>query len=678
MKKPPNTDFISIFQRIITNFENLRFKEKGMKQSYGIVYTPKELVEFIVDNVFKIYFIELFQKFNIPTKKCEEFSTVIYNNRHIFKDKIESIKILDPASGSGRFLISIAKYLFKLYKLLNSDESYFELKKKIIENNLYGVEIDNSAYFISKIRLLDWLYSNEEKYHNIKDRFDNFLEIHDKEAIIDILGIRFNIFNMDFLLEFNENIFNIIVGNPPYVENKKIRDSNYKNQLSRRFESAYRLYDLSILFIEKAIELLKDKEGILSFIMPNKFLAADYGVKIRNLLLNKTKLKELTNISSFPIFSNSATYPVIITLKKEKPDTSNDFFIREINKMDDFINHSKNKRKTISQDLIKIFPKNVIPIKPNLEFVNKLFINYKPFSEVISDMKLLYRPFGFINWAKNLNNISQTKHSYRDLILLGTGNVGKYFIQFKKRIKIAKNDIKVSYFKYTPNFENQWSDLNSEKLIFREIAKESTWVYDPGIFTNVTGLYFVKIPSFNTDKLFCLLAIMNSKILDITFKVLYGSLHMSGGYLRFNGSFIKSLPIPEKFPESLSKISKILQFLSQLKYELSFNSNSLYLKEFDISQIERLFNFYNNLCNALINQLYLKDQEFKELDIFLNSKNFFPSIKTKYFEPLYKLPKYKVYEKEEIYNILDKVENVLANLNLNKELMEMIKKRQIN
>ena len=154
------------------------------------------------------------------------------------------------------------------------------------------------------------------------------------------------------------------------------------------------------------------------------------------------------------------------------------------------------------------------------------------------------RPFGFIKWAENFKFMSKYKTSDKDLLLLGTGNVGKYFINFNKRIKIAKVDKEISYFSYQPAYKEVWSKLSSEKLVFRELSKELTFVYDPGIFANLTGLYFLKVPSFKTNDYFCLLSILNSDIINTAFNALYGTLHMSGGYLRYNGSFIKNLPMP--------------------------------------------------------------------------------------------------------------------------------------
>ena len=152
--------------------------------------------------------------------------------------------------------------------------------------------------------------------------------------------------------------------------------------------------------------------------------------------------------------------------------------------------------------------------------------------------------------------------------------------------------------------------VKREKIIFREIAKELTCVYDPGIFTNITGLYFIRIPSITTEILYCILTILNSKLLDVVFKTLFSSLHMAGGYLRFNGSFIKRLPILKEFPQIFSLIGKLLQFLSQLSYDINSGLREEYR---DLSeQIKKWTDFFSNLANSLVQLLFFKDYLNKE------------------------------------------------------------------
>jgi hypothetical protein len=503
-----------------------------------------------------------------------------------------------------------------------------------------------------------WAYNNSNL-----DEIENF---------INKFNLNFNIFNLDYLLELDSTGIDIIIGNPPYVENKKILDIEFKKKIKKKFESAYGLFDLSVIFIEKSIELLKNGVGCLSFLTTNKFLSADYGLKIREMILRDTELKEIINISSLPIFQKTAAYPIIISFKK-RTNTSNTILIKKFESMKDFKYLQNEKITKLPQDSIKNLPSSVIPTSPDINLVNFLYTNFKPMIQVIKGLKIIYRPFGFINWADHFTNISKNKTSNKDLILIGTGNVCKYYVNFNKRIKIAKVNHEISYFSFPSEKKEVWDKLNSEKIIFREIAKDITCVYDPGIYINLTGLYFLSVPSFKTNDYFCLLSIMNSDIINLVFKALYGTLHMSGGYLRFNGSFIKKLPMPEVFPTSLSYLGKINQFLSQLRFELLQEPND----EILLLEIEKLLDFYQNLTNSLVTQLYLQYEPYDELNKLLNSPDSVPNIKIKNFKHRFELPKYLTYLKGELKENLNQINNSFNSLNDNSKLVDQINKSSV-
>jgi len=163
---------------------------------------------------------------------------------------------------------------------------------------------------------------------------------------------------------------------------------------------------------------------------------------------------------------------------------------------------------------------------------------------------------------------------------------------------------------------------------------------------------------------------MNSGIINSVFKALYGTLHMSGGYLRFNGSFIKKLPMPEIFPTSLSYLGKIIQFLSQLRFEILQEPDD----EIQLLEIERLLDFYQNLTNSLVAQLYLKFEPYDELNKILNSPNSIPNIKIKYFKRRFDLPKYLTYIKGELKENLNQINNTFNILYRNSKLVDQINK----
>ena len=636
---------------IINKFETERFKDKKSSKSLGVFYTPWKIVNFIVSNAFKIYFEELFQSPKSSGMKFDynEMKHLLNENKSFrskLKSEINTMKILDPASGSGRFLISAANFLYNIYKLLYKNQNDFSIKKKIIQTHLYGIDIDHQANIISNLRLANWLYEGSDT-----DPFDMMrsnLKILNIKKKLNQLDIRCNLFDEDFLLDFNQRNFSIILGNPPYIENKKITDPQFKKHLNEKFVSAYKLFDLSVIFIEKSINILDQKNGVLSFLTTNKFLAADYGIKIREIILKNTQIREIINISSLNSFKQISTYPIILFLKRG-PNDSNFLSIQKFETIEQFSNHRGNKIHTFSQEKIQNFPKCAIPLSGNIELIDYIYSKYKKLSEVFKDLKITYRPFGFIDWVKESKNIIEKSNSYNDLILLGTGNVNRYHIDFDKYIKVAKNKYFHPFFQYGEKYRNIWTDLSSEKLIFREIAKNLSFVYDPGVFVNLTGLYFLQVSSFNTDQLFGLLTILNSEILNTLFKSLYGTLHMSSGYLRFNGSFIKNLPIPGTIPNFFSNLGKILHFLSQLKFELIRKIHYKQLNEIRLDKIEILLEYYNNLTNFWVNKLYLNppnDSDFpKEL----------PNFCFKFIFPHYHCLYFKHYSSEEINQILNDI-----------------------
>ena len=657
-------------ESVIKSFEEKRIAEKFDKRDHGITYTPQPIADLIVLNIFRIFVSDISEILNV----AENFNTILQlskffiehkNLKNKLKTRLKHIKILDPACGSGRFLIAAADLLFNFYKICEPEQNFYDLKKKIIQNHIFGIDIDKTAISMSKLMLIKWIYSENEI--GLNENKNNHPSLGEIEDFIDSIDLNFNLFNMDYLLEFEEQDFDIIIGNPPYVKNKKIGDKEFKKELQKNFDSAYRLYDLSVVFIEKSLKLLKSGIGCLSFLTTNKFLSAEYGLKIRELLLQITEIKEILNISSLPIFKNTAAYPIILSCKKNQ-NIKNTIVIKKYDNIADFKQlHSKNLIK-FPQSKILSLPSFIIPLNSDTNLINHLYANFKPLSIAIKDLNILYRPFGFIKWAENFKYMKKNKVSDKDLILLGTGNVGKYFINFNKRIKIAKIDKKISYFSYQPEFKKIWCKLSSEKLAFREISKGITCVYDPGIFTNLTGLYFLKVPSFKTNDYFCLLAILNSDIINTVFNALYGSLHMSGGYLRYNGSFIKNLPMPERFPTSLSYLGKIIQFLSQLKFELLQEP----IDEIQLLEIEKLLTFYQSLTNSLVAQLYLQYEPYNELNNLLNSPNLVPNIEIKNFRLRFDLPNYLTYLKEELKETLNQINNLFNFLYDNSKLVDQI------
>ncbi len=670
-----NVEFLTQIKQHILEFESKKTQQRDMQKVNGSVYTPFRITNFISNNLLTFYLKQC-----LPPKKRSEFTDasdileavdqILSKYPELKEDlalRFSKIKVLDPACGTGRFLLSFADLFCKFLKILHPEKSIPSLKVQIMRNNLYGIELDEEAHFISLLRMYHWIESSKTRNESGNTKIHNgvnFTNNRIKHLISQSLENR--ICRSEFLLKYNPKFkFDLILGNPPYIQNRTIRPKSYKTELYKRYKSAYKLFDISILFIEKSLDLLRNEYGLLSFILPNKFLSANYGLKIRKLIFQGTKIKQLYPLSSLPIFPGTATYPIILMLNKSSDTLMNRILIRNYGDVKDFKSNGFISQSYYSQSEISKYPNYVIPIKGNIKLVSYLYENYQKFSDSFINLEIQYRPYGFLNWANHFKSLSNKKKTEKDLILLGTGNIGKYHIKFEKTSKIAKFAFLPSYFHINENHKPAL--MNEEKLLFREIAKHLTCVYDPGLFTNITGLYSIRIPSFTTEDYFSLLAILNSKFIDLVFNTLFSTLHMSGGYKRYNGSFIKTLPIPNYFPPSIAKLAKIVQFLSQLKYESNQNPYSFKSLR-NISYISEYISFFSELIEIFIKKLYcedlIKDQN-QSLLLIADLLNYEPQIdefEFKYPISRFDLPKYKSYSPADLAINLNWIASIYAKL----------------
>ena len=661
-------------EELLEILDKINSKSHFNRQKNGIVYTPLKLADFLTKNILKFYLVDLINDFLFKNyEQSISFSDLLgllsslkENEKGVIWEQITFLRILDPSCGSGRFLITIAENLLILLKRLKPKYLVQDLKEYILRKNLFGVDIDKLAVSVSKLRLFEWFIKEFEKSPKIAVKINNIEKEINK--ISKDLNLELNICNQDFLLEYGLKEFNIILGNPPYVENKKIKDANYKKNL-KKFNTAYGLYDLSILFVEKSLDILDPRLGYLSFIITNKFLAADYGKKIRKKLINESQILEIYDISSLSLFRSTASYPIIISLSKNKRNSNIAIKILDSEPAPTNLSVANMKTVYIQQNRVKKFPSYVLPLTLDMELINTVCSNYENLSSIFDDLNILYRPFGFIKWANNFVFIKDKKSSDQDLILLGTGNVGKFHIKFEKAIRIANRKMSIAYFNYNSQFDKIWPNLTSQKLLIREIAKEITVTYDPGLYTNLTGVYAIIVPTFTTDQYFCLLTILNSTLMNKIFNGLYGTLHMAGGYLRYNGSFIKRLPMPPSMPISLAHIGRIMQFLSQLKYE---QKNSKNLQNLIANKISDLIEFFGRLSNEMVDYLYLELSNRKEIANLLNSNEIFPKVNFKYFLPRFNLSRYQCYNLDELENIINEIYDFYYKFSHNKDLLEEI------
>ena len=278
--------------------------KKQRRKEHGIYYTPRFVTDYIVK---------------------ETVGRFLKERSH---NEILNIKILDPACGSGSFLIRACDELLN-YHAYRSGKSVTELDQwerlPILIKNIFGVDLDMQAVEIARLNLLLRSLARRETLPSLADniRQGNSLISGTEEELRSYFGDKWQEkkpFNWE--QEFKDIVadggFDVAIGNPPYVRIQTLpRDeANYYREF---YQSAFGSFDIYILFLEQAIKLLKPG-GRLGFITSGKFLKADYGKRIQQLLHQICTVESIMDLSAQQVFAEATTYPVIIVLKKAAED----------------------------------------------------------------------------------------------------------------------------------------------------------------------------------------------------------------------------------------------------------------------------------------------------------------------------------------------------------------------
>ncbi|OFI05803.1 type IIS restriction enzyme Eco57I [Clostridium acetireducens DSM 10703] len=296
-----------IYKKDIDKFINI------IEDIYNVILQP-------IDSIYKITAIIKYKRklniknsynfgdfyYNIMDKNKEKgvIYTPDYIARYVVKNTIskESIiknpylKIVDPACGCGNIIINCFNHLRKLF-IENLDEinefNNISLKKEdidrhIICNNLYGFDIDIIAL---KILIIDLFY------------------------LSGIIGANF--LNRDFLIELDDEKFDIFIGNPPYVGHKFI-DKEYSSIIKKKYFNIYKdKSDLHYCFFLQSLNML-NKKGKISFITSRYFLEGPSGENLRKILKNVCSINKIVDFYGIRPFKNIGIDPLIIFLINEQ------------------------------------------------------------------------------------------------------------------------------------------------------------------------------------------------------------------------------------------------------------------------------------------------------------------------------------------------------------------------
>ncbi len=280
-------------------------KIKSRRKKDGVFYTPKYITKYIVDNTVgtlctdKKASLQINEEEYIYNKSRKKKTTQeLLTKLTEYRDWLLQITVCDPACGSGAFLnqalaflITEHKYIDQLQAKLFGDSIIIsDIEKSILENNLFGVDINEDGVEIAKLSL--WLRTAKPN-RKLNDLSNN---IKCGNSLIDdpkIAGEKAFNWEKEFPQVFENGGFDVIISNPPYVT-RGISES-VKKELNTKYVTAQYQLDLYVAFIEKGISILKNVSEI-SYIVPNSWL--------KNLMMSECRKFILTNLNIESIIPN--------------------------------------------------------------------------------------------------------------------------------------------------------------------------------------------------------------------------------------------------------------------------------------------------------------------------------------------------------------------------------------
>lgn len=629
---------LSVIEEVTAEIEGTTTdKSKSKRKKDGVFYTPKYITQYIVENTIgtlckekrkqlEIKEIEFDGTYRTKDDNLSSKGKKLYQKLNDYKEWLLSLKIIDPACGSGAFLNQALNFLIQEHKdiddiiaeLTNSALRLFDTEKSILENNLYGVDINEESVEIAKLSL--WLRTahKDRKLSNLSNNIKCGNSIIEDSSIA---GDKAFNWHEEFPEIMQNGGFDIVIGNPPYVRAELLGE--YQEYLNKNYSLYNPAGDLFSYFYEKSFKILKPHTGLFGFIS-NTFDKTTAGVSIREYLQKEILLLKYIDFTEVQIFEGATTYPVIITAQNISSDDnvfnyikipkSSQSFVIDIDshnavQVEQYSLEKSNwsfKSKTAANLISKLSNNQSIKdvygksYRGLLTGLNEAFIIPKSLN-VREHVKPIYEGKELSKWT-NHESVQQlilfeskwTKHEYGDEITeeLALQKLERDYTALIKQILPFEERAKKRYDKGEFFWElrncSYYDLFKRPKVVFPNLQNSNKFSFD------ITGAY-INAPAviLPTNDRF-LISILNSNL--VWYFLTNICVVRSGGYIEVKPQYFEQIPIPEIINKSeLEEITIRVIELTE-NYQKTTDSFIKYFKsQFKLEKLSKKLDNWHDL-----------------------------------------------------------------------------------
>jgi type I restriction-modification system DNA methylase subunit len=677
-----------IFEHSLNEIEEINADLKGeevdssksRRKKDGVYYTPKYITKYIVEHTVGKLCEEKKTELNILDERFTESGRRTQKGIADLKDYREwllGLTICDPACGSGAFLNQALEFLISEHKYIDELQAKYhgetlvlsDIEQQILENNLFGVDINEESVEIAKLSL--WLRTAQKgrKLTSLNNNIKCGNSLIDDP---DVAGEKAFKWEEEFPSVFENGGFDVVIGNPPYLRIQGIKDAypELPPYYEKNFRSATGNYDIYVLFMEQSYSLINEK-GQVSFILPHKFLISEFGQGIREFLAEQNAVSSLLHFEEHLVFEVT-TYTCIINFDKKKNDDLKFAYIKPMEIINPF-EFEEMSQKKLSGDKWNLMGK----IKTNLfqkladqpytaeDIFEKIFVGLQTSADKIYLIDGKVKGKYVVGYSKSLDRkveiekeLMKPQLKGKDIskycrlenqfyvifpyILCEEGNAEEMTEEYIKKhypkgysyLKENEDDLrgresgrmdKEGWFLYI--YPKSLTEFEQPKIITPEISLGTNMTFDNGEMYHNTKCYsfVLKEPKISDYKYY--LSILNSNLL--WFYLTNTGYVLRGGYFTFKTKYLNPFPLPEEPKEKKPFIEKVDQMLllnSDLQ-QVENNLTELLLSKFEIEKLsKKLQNWHELTGKQFLKELKKKkvelslEKEAKWLDYFTQQK----------------------------------------------------------